>query len=414
MKLQSAGLLLAIILLSSIFSGCQSSGLTMPKLAFWKKDDKLDPSKLEPPSRQFTPAQTEVAEKGDEASKLDSGDGPPVRPDIASAEKGEKTMEEFEQEVNRTWAELANKTKTAEQEIVDNVAAAHNRAQTAGNSINQAVVDTANVSMPPASKSMDNNGRPLTPRYATSGMTSGNSQASLPSGSNNSSYGGFTPPSNSMASNSTPAYERLAPSTAGGFNPLMPANTSTNSTPVQTPASPTSVAGSGSGNLNPPSFGGGSFVPQNQAPSAGGLPSSLATAPNAPVQNPYAANAGPSNPAANPTASGSSSIFPPLSANPASTVSNASPARTYESTPYKAFESGRPTTSNGSISQTGQLQAPGAAGTAAQIPASLQISGQGSYAPGSIRMPQRPQATAANPPQPVTPAQPLGGGSFVR
>ncbi len=412
MKLQSAVYLLAIIVFGALFAGCQSSGLTMPKLAFWQKDDKLDPSKLEPPSRQFTPSQTEVAEKGDKASNLDSGEGPPVRPDIASTKSNETTIEEIERDLNRNFAEQVNRAKTAEQEIIDKVATAHDGAMDTANSINQAIVDTKNVSMPPAKQQMDGSSRPLTPRYATSSTMAGAAGNPAPGGNGmaDRNLGGFTPPTGSFATSSTPAYEKLAASTSGGFNPLQPANPALAQSAPMSVAASDSAAGNTAGNKNPPSFGGGSFgggsfAPQGQGSSAPQFPSSLASTANAPPQNPTGVTSG-------------SSMFPPFSANtttPASTAATtAATGPKYESTPYKAFEPGRPADTSIAVSQTGQMQSSALSSAASQIPATLQLSGQGSYAPGSVRIPQMPQATASNPSQPGTSSPASGGGSFVR
>ncbi len=317
---------LSVACVISFATGCQSSKFNMQKLAFWKNNDKLDSEYIEPPSQKFTPERTAVAES---ASRLDQGEGPPVRPETASTNN--ESLDAFADEVNRSWEELAEKSQSTTEQ--------------AAKSVNRALVDTANVSMPPARQNSDDLKQPSTPRYISSGS----------SGLSNNSSSKFEPNKGSfspLAPKASPApsarYEQLAQSTM----PTMP---------TMSPLQPSVTNTIGTGDF---------------APSSGSM---LTQASPVPGQ------------------------FNPNNA----TVSNGATGSQYESTPYKPF-----TSRNESASQN-IMQASNATGEnrltqVSQIPVTLQLSGQGTYAPGSVRRPSPLQ------PENLTALPQTGGGSFMR
>ena len=91
-------------------SGCQAGKLNLPQvsdLAFWKKSDTLASRYVEPPAHQFTPSDAGLASA--------DGDLPPLPPDV------EKTAESFEAEVSRSYEQLARQTNQARERFEDQV-----------------------------------------------------------------------------------------------------------------------------------------------------------------------------------------------------------------------------------------------------------------------------------------------------
>lgn len=344
----------------------------MQKLAFWKSNDKLDAEYLEPPSHQFTPERTAVA---DSVSRLKKGDGPPTRPQTASADN--PSLDKFAEEVNRSLEELSEKTKAT--------------AQQSQNDVNRALVDTDNVSMPPTRQSGDDYKKPLTPRYLSSGNSYPSSSTST---DNEASSGSFTPlaPKSSTPPPST-RYEQLAQSTMPALSPLQP-------------ATKTSTAGSGD---FVPSTGAMPKVTTPRTPVALQTPSTLAQVPGSGeelsrMQNPYTPGLQPIDTQATPM----SGQFTTNN----STASTGNVVTQYDSTPYKPFvprnEMAPQSSTNSNVMQAGNATSENRSTQVAQIPATLQLSGQGTYAPGSVRRPSPLQ------PETMTAVPQTGGGSFLR
>jgi hypothetical protein len=306
-------------------------------------------------------------------SKLEKGDGPPTRPTTASVDN--PSLDAFEGELNRSLEELSDKTKST--------------AQQTQNDVNRALVDTANVSMPPTRENGDDLKKTSTPRY----MSSGNSYASNSASTDNTANSGsFTPLAPKPTTQPATRYEQLAQSSMPVLSPLQPAVTSTT--------------------------GSGDFVPSNgpmpkmttpRTPAALQTPSTFAQVPGSGeelsrMQNPYTPGIQPMDTQASPV--------PGQYSNNSSMASTGNPATQYDSTPYKPFVSRNdmapPSTSHSGVMQAGNSTSENRSNQVAQIPATLQLSGQGTYAPGSVRRPSPLQ------PESMTAVPQSGGGSFMR
>ncbi len=324
-------------------SGCQSGKLNMPGLAFWKKNDRLSPEYIEPPSHNFTPGETDIADSVDVEIGTED-DGPPKRP-VVSAEQSSESLESFAAEVNRSWEQLAEQTQG-------------NAAEHAG-TVKQAMVDRDNISMPPTREvGPADFANPLAPRQAPGGggqFAAGSAEAESPS-----SAAGFQPTTN---------YEKLAAQTMGSSRPA-----------PRYEMSPATQAQNGSGSpLVPQAVSPAETVPQGVDETGSML-------------NPY---------------SGAAS-----EADIASSPISAPAQPQYETTPYKPFGSGATSEMAAPSATTSQQLANNSMTPSVspnEIPSMLQLSGQGSYAPGSVRRPEPIQPESMTVPRTAT-----GGGSFQR
>ena len=362
---------LSVTCVISFATGCQSSKFNMQKLAFWKNNDKLDAEYLEPPSHQFTPERTAVA---DSVSRLNKGEGPPTRPKTASVDN--PSLDAFAEEVNRSLEELSDKTKST--------------AQQSQNDVNRALVDTANVSMPPTRQNDDDYKKPLTPRYLSSGNSYPSSDAAT---SSEASTGNFTPLAPKSTTPPSTRYEQLAQSSMPALSPLQP------------------VAKSGTAGTGDfvPSTGSMPVVTTPRTPVALQTPSSLAQVPGSGgelsrMQNLYTPGLQPIDTQATPMAGQFTNNNPMASTGNSGTQ--------YDSTPYKPFvsrnELAAQSSTNSNVMQAGNSTSENRSNQVAQIPATLQLSGQGTYAPGSVRRPSPLQ------PETMTAVPQSSGGSFMR
>lgn len=346
LRIVSTMSLAAVILIG--LSGCQSGKLNMPGLAFWKKNDRLSPEYIEPPSHNFTPGETDIADSVDVEIGTEE-DGPPKRP-IVSAEQSSESLESFAAEVNRSWEQLAEKSQ-------------EDGADHAG-TVKQAMVDQDHVSMPPTREvGPADFANPLAPRQAPGGggqFAAGSAEAENPS-----SASGFQPATN---------YEKLAAQTMGSSRPA-----------PRYEMSPAALSQNGSGSpLVPETVNSPETVP-NEAGE------------NVRMLNPYSGPAGDADIASSP-------ISAPASSTPAQPQ--------YETTPYKPFGSDAATEmADPSATTSPQLADNSMTPSASpgEIPSMLQLSGQGSYAPGSVRRPEPIQPESMTVPHTAT-----GGGSFQR
>lgn len=329
---RAAGWLLALAGSIIFTSGCQTGRLNMPSLAFWKNNDTLSADYIEPPSHQFEPGSAAVAksaaDKTTGASSIDSGDGPPVKPQ--TAERNAETMESFAADVNRSWEQLAEQTRA--------------NAERHSEELNQAMVDMANATRSPVAST------PPDSTAAAPPTRPAGAYASSAPPSSNASGNDFAPnPALAQAkpSGGQTAYERLASQT---LSPL-------------TPVSPSSV---------------------------------------------------PANPAPQATAQNSAAT---MTSDAASSPLATAPVRpSYDSTPYPAFQPRDPLdeqtiATSPAVPAGPTTTAPPATATSStgSIPSTLALSGQATYAPGSIRRPE-PSTLAPS----TVPHTAAGGGDFRR
>jgi hypothetical protein len=364
MKFRIACLTMPATILLIVATGCQSSRFSMPKLAFWKNNDQLASEYIEPPSHQFTPERTASADK---ESTLDTGDGPPTRPKTASTSG--PSIDSFAEEVNRSWAQLEAKT------------------QKKSNEVNQALVDTNNISLPPTGQGSEDLKQPLMPRYLKSDDRALAAKSAAESTGNLAGDGTFAP---MPASKSSPAtrYEQLAGTTMSGPSTLQPA-------PATSPGGRSEF--SAESGFQP--------VAMTSRPSVAMEPQGRTAEPapfndSSRFENPYM-----------PQLQAEKSPTSPVSApNTPKSLASAKPADpVYQSTPYKPFTAladsatgsspDTPVTENASGTTNNPPNTP----RLAQMPLSLQLSGQGTYAPGSVRRPDS-----------LSTAPQSGGGSFLR
>ena len=159
MKSITAGTILATGCLIVSLSGCQAGKSPLGNLAWWQKNDTLASEYIEPPSHQYTPT--------DSAVVSDDSDLPPLPPDI------EKTVDSFEKDVARSYRELSRQSDKS----LDRTSSA----------ARDVAVDTRNVDRSPAYE-MPTTGasNPLTPlirpseRFASKPETPPESEPRLP------------------------------------------------------------------------------------------------------------------------------------------------------------------------------------------------------------------------------------------
>ncbi len=310
-------------------SGCQSGKLNMPGLAFWKKNDRLSPEYIEPPSHNFTPGETALADTSDEPA---SQDGPPSRP--GKTELASESIESFAAEVNRSWEQLAEKTQAS--------AAEH------AGSVSEAMVDLENVSMPPTGP-MDvaSSASPLVPRQVPEGAGQPESR-----GTGDNQFQPYTPAP-------TTNYERLAARTLA---PRQEVPRYAESPPMASQSAPDA-----------------SLTPMASADIAAVETTPVGSGDAIRMRNPHSTT------------------------SPDSTASDVTAEQPrYESTPYQPFQ---PRATEMADAAGPVTDSPS---SLASIPATLQLSGQGSYAPGSVRRPDPIQ------PENLTIPKTAGGGSFQR
>ncbi|MGI9518992.1 MAG: hypothetical protein ACR2NP_18210 [Pirellulaceae bacterium] len=339
----------------------------MNSLAFWRQNDRLGSEYIEPPAHQFSPSQTEMASTSNDAAG-DDDSLPPLPPNV------DRTMESFEQEVTDTYRQLAQQNQ-----------ATGDRKATP---IQPVDVDTSHVSSPPANFGSSDFSSPLTPRTVEND-TAAVSTPATPANSND-----FMPDSASLAGISgNTQYERLAQQMLEPAKPPAPTNQPPAAMPVvRSPEMPNPLT---------PAHGGGEFAATASQPAPGAQR----------VQNPYASNAATAQPLQPRTETpiGTQAAQPP--AEPAAVQINFDQ---YPTTPYRSFESGTQTTAPAdrmaAIPSPEPATMPGAPATSSSMgtgsPLSLQIQGQGTYAPGSVRTP-----AALNPAELQLPQSVPGGSS---
>lgn len=327
MKSITAGKFLATGCLIIVFAGCQTGKPRfLGNLAWWQKNDTLASEYIEPPSHQFTPSESTVAS--------DDTELPPLPPDI------EKTVDSFEQDVARSYRELARQSGQSSDKIA--------------NDIRDIRLDGRNVNSVPASKPPASElSSPLTPRTGERFAANNSPERSESSSSRLQKTGRDTAKSNSndfapMSQSNTGGmtqYEKLAQQT------LQPSGTRPTASTFSPSSSPLKPAASND------------FAAQ--------------------------ANRQPAAPS------------PPMTSNTAKITQSSQPdgmqvGYQYPSTPYQAFEA----KAREPAQQTRQITEPdrqsfeqpqsGAGSTLSSKSATgltLQIQGQGSYAPGSVRTP---------------------------
>ena len=360
-----------------LMTGCQAGKLNMNSLAFWRKNDQFDSNYIEPPAHKFTPGQTEVAANTSDSAP-DDDTLPPLPPNV------DRTMESFEEEVTRTYQELAQQNTSTQQNTL---------APRGSNSIQPVDVDTSHVSSPPAGFGNSEFNSPLTPRASDNNSAT----VSAPANSND-----FVPLSPAGSDDSdTPQYERLAQQMLEPARP--PANVE--QPPVSMPEIRTPEM---SNPLSPAQGGDFAASPSQPAPSAQR------------VQNPYASSrtqtpAQPLQPRTPPQVAAQTTTPPAQpSANPVTPDQ-------YPTTPYRAFEpdqlagnaqattipSPEPATMPDPPASTQQMANNGTGGL------TLQLQGQGTYAPGSVRPPDALDPGSLQLPQSIRVGNSnSGGGAF--
>ncbi len=108
MRVKTAVSWLAPLYLVVALCGCQAGKSPMGRLAWWKKDDALASKYVEPPSQNFTPSESALAN--------DDSELPPLPPDI------DKTVDSFGEEIARSYRELARDTEQARGEFSSSAA----------------------------------------------------------------------------------------------------------------------------------------------------------------------------------------------------------------------------------------------------------------------------------------------------
>jgi hypothetical protein len=341
-----------------LLTGCQAGKFRLPGMALLGKNDRLSPEYIEPPSLQFDPGDSEIAEVNIEEGTPSDDSGPPRRPD--------QSLEAFAADVNRSWEKLAEQTESSVAEHAE--------------SVNQAMVDLANVSVPP-------NAGAMSPDSASEPAP----DKSFERNSNDFQPGSAA--STSVASGAT-NYERLAQNTLAPLTPATPSGAASGL------ASRQDMASAPVPESNP-----GQFKPDaSTAPSDSWPPGMAAKSTDIPgsdggvrMQNPYIANQAKTSTGNTPTAD-----------------SQASPQSKYETTPYPPFQPRAdlvdttvPDDGSG-VENVSATTDGNAAPGASRIPAMLDLSGQASYAPGSVRRPDPVQ------PEEVEVISTAGGGAFRR
>lgn len=198
MRVITAGIILTTSCLFVALTGCQMGKSPLASLAWWQKDDELASRYIEPPSHQFTPS--------DSAVVSDDPNLPPLPPDI------EKTVDSFEQEVARSYRELARESEKAGDRLVGTA--------------REVKEESKNMLMPaerkpPTSADFAN---PLTPRpserYALNESAPKSSNSLQPKPTGTSGTGGFQP--DGMTQYEKLAQQSLQPKDPGTFSPSRP------------------------------------------------------------------------------------------------------------------------------------------------------------------------------------------------
>lgn len=242
-------ILLTIGCLVINLTGCQIGKPSLGSLTWWKKNDDLASKYVEPPSHQFSPSESAIVS--------DDPNLPPLPPDI------EKTVESFQQEIDRSYRELAKDSQKANQELIESLEKGTSELmQIAEQPPTKSPVSTANATalIPmPTPQAKDFSNQTIAQNTVESNPTA---QPSL--GSNKSDAGSFkpggggsfqaysTPQATTEDSNGfkltpteVPNYERVAdktfaPSTPGQLEPSKPTEPSPSSTFVPYKTEPSS------------------------------------------------------------------------------------------------------------------------------------------------------------------------------
>lgn len=392
------GWLIASCLLVT-FAGCQLGKSPLSSLAWWQKEDTLASKYVEPPSHQFTPS--------DSAVVSDDPDLPPLPPDI------DKTVDSFEEDIARSYRDLARQSE--------------NEAKSIASRTREVQVDTRNISAPPTRPpSSADFSNPLTPR--ASERYSANPDSSFGQGSQSrnsisktaspSNKNDFMPSSGSESPGMT-QYERMAqqslqpkqgsttrspltPSRTAqpsGQSPLQPSNGSDFRPPSTSPPS----SSSSSGSFQPASSG--SFQPMT--PRQPVQPISTPRALTPPAERSQSTNEYPTTPYQSfqprvDDVKQQSNQFVPGATSPGSGNSSPSFGSSSKGTPGVTDATKAPSGSFASGTTNGNFNAAKPAGQTANG-LSLNLQGQGSYAPGSVRRPD-----AINPEKLELPMQNFG------
>lgn len=107
MRAKPTVILLAIGCLTINLTGCQIGKPSLGSLTWWKKNDELASKYVEPPSHQFSPSESAIVS--------DDPNLPPLPPDI------EKTVDSFQQEIDRSYRELAKDSQKANRELIESL-----------------------------------------------------------------------------------------------------------------------------------------------------------------------------------------------------------------------------------------------------------------------------------------------------
>jgi hypothetical protein len=314
-------IILTICILIVASTGCQVGKSPVGNFAWWKKDDTLASRYIEPPSHQFTPSESAVVS--------DDPDLPPLPPDI------EKTVETFEEDVARSYRELARQAGQISDKALDPVREATDKLEK---------LAVASDSAANSSEFLN----PLVPRSVDSGGVTNDDPQAKAAMSEQPASGVSSTSNEFQPYRATPRYEQLAQQTLQPLDPgaLQAAEPQRSSTAAPLQPYP-------SGDSSPA----GEFV----VPDPGTFSPSWANSQATPLS--------PSRPEA-----------------AAATADSQQVNYEYPSTPFPEFQPRMD--EPGDTPQT--LTQGAATTTSSGLNSSgleLQLQGQGSYAPGSIRTP---------------------------
>ena len=354
MSCKTAFIILCTSCIVVSFSGCQAGKLNMQQLAFWKKNDTLDSRYIEPPSHQLTPSDTRVAGNSDDSNL------PPLPPDI------NRTADKFESEVTKSYQELAQQTKESENRFANSLADAEQKTRSA---INEKLPSRSSYSSGLDNVAEPNFNNPLTPKPINRNR-----------------------PNTQIAQRSVDAM----PPSSGSFRPRP---TSAKSSPTISNAGMTEyekLAQLDSGQLKPSTSG---ELPKINYPTSNSplKPNNQLAQNSQSIQNPYSTTR-PKSDRSLQAVTGASQATQANQSLPSPSGSSRQVNYEYPSTPYQPYnvksqDSNLATTNtlNPSSHTTSPLK-PNNSITSPSMTSSstmkLDISGQGSYAPGSIRRPK--------------------------